>query len=59
MEKLLTAALEQEGYSVVRSHAYDSKLKHGFISSQRQGIEVFKDVDGKAPIIVAEAVWQY
>lgn len=59
MEKSLSAALEQEGYSVVRAHAYDSKLKHGFISSQRQGIEVFKNVDPKAPLIVAEAVWQY
>lgn len=59
MEKALAAALESEGYSVVRPHAYDSKLKHGFISSQRQGMDVFRGIDPDAPLIVAEAVWQY
>ena len=32
---------------------------HGFIGSQRAGIEVFKDIPPDAPLIVAEAVWQY
>ncbi len=59
MEKQLESALNAEGYTIVRAHAYDSRLKHGFISSQRQGMEVFKDIDPKAPLIVAEAVWQY
>lgn len=59
MEKALGAALANEGYSIVRSHTYDSKLKHGFISSQRQGMDVFRTIDPDAPLIVAEAVWQY
>ena len=59
MEKALGAALENEGYSIVRAHDYDSKLKHGFISSQRQGMDVFRTIDPDAPLIVAEAVWQY
>lgn len=59
MEKSLGAALENEGYSIVRAHDYDSKLKHGFIASQRQGMDVFRTIDPNAPLIVAEAVWQY
>ncbi len=59
MEKALSSALAGEGFEVVRSHSYDTKLKHGFISSQRQGLEVFRDIDPNAPLIVAEAVWQY
>ena len=59
MEKALGTALESEGYSIVRAHAYDSKMKHGFICSQRQGMDVFRTIDPDAPLIVAEAVWQY
>src|SRR5581483_8463584 len=33
--------------------------KHGFICSQKEGMEVFKTIDPDAPLIVAEAVWQY
>ena len=32
---------------------------HGFISSQRMGMDVFGAMDRDAPLIVAEAVWQY
>ena len=59
MEKSLEAAFASAGKSIVRAHAYDSKLKHGFISSQRQGMEVFRTIDPDAPLVVAEAVWQY
>jgi hypothetical protein len=59
MEKTLTAALGAEGYELVRAHAYDAEAKHGFIDSQRKGMEVFKRLDPSAPLIVAEAVWQY
>jgi hypothetical protein len=34
-------------------------LKHGFIDSQTRGIEVFRTTPPEAPLIVAEAVWQY
>ena len=59
MEKTLTAALKAEGYEVVRAHGYKSDEKHGFISSQREGLEIFAKMDPAAPVIVAEAVWQY
>ena len=59
MEKALAAALKTEGFSVVRAHPFNAKKKHGFIASQREGLNVFRNVDPDAPLIVAEAVWQY
>lgn len=59
MEAQLTAAIEAEGYTVVRAHPYKTDQKHGFIGSQKEGMEVFRTIDPKVPIIVAEAVWQY
>src|SRR5690349_20860747 len=55
----LTAAIASAGYEVVRAHPYKEDVGHGFIASQREGLEVFRQVDTKAPIIIAEAVWQY
>jgi hypothetical protein len=59
MEDALAAALKAEEFDVVRAHPYDPELKHGFISSQKQGLEVFRSLDPDQPLIVAEAVWQY
>ncbi len=59
MEAALTKAVEAAGYEVVRAHPYDETEKHGFIGSQKQGMQVFETIDPHAPLIVAEAVWQY
>lgn len=59
MEESLAKALKAEGYEVVRAHPYDKKKQHGFIDSQKMGIEVFKNIDPDAKLIVAESVWQY
>src|SRR5580765_8353561 len=59
MENALIAAIKTDGYEVVRAHPYKPDQKHGFIASQREGLEVFKQIDPTAPLIVAEAVWQY
>ena len=59
MEQQITAALEKEGWSVKRAHAFDPAKGHGFIDSQKYGMEVFRDIPPDAPLIVAEAVWQY
>ena len=59
MEATLAKALKAEGWSVVRAHAFDRKKQHGFIDSQKRGIEVFRTMDPDAPLIVAECVWQY
>ena len=59
LESDLTSAVEALGWSVQRGHAADSTKGHGFIDSQRLGIEVFKGIPADAPLIVVEAVWQY
>ncbi|HVO70121.1 MAG TPA: hypothetical protein VMT24_08750 [Aggregatilineaceae bacterium] len=59
MEKQIVAAFAKEGITVRRGHPYDPVEKHGFISSQRMGMDVFKTIHPDARLIVAEAVWQY
>jgi hypothetical protein len=59
MEKQLTAAMERKGARVQRAHPYDPVKKHGFIDSQKYGIQVFHDIPTEAPLVVAEAVWEY
>jgi hypothetical protein len=59
MEEKLTAAFAQKGYKLVRAHAYDDKVKHGFISSQRQGMDVFMKIHPEAKLVFATAAWQY
>ncbi len=59
MEEKLTAAFAQKGFKLVRAHAYDEKVKHGFISSQRQGMDVFMKIHPEAQLVFATAAWQY
>ena len=59
MEEMLTRALQAEGWAVRRAHRFDKVRGHGFIDSQRMGIEVFRGIPADAPLLVAEAVWQY
>ena len=59
MEALLIKAIEKEGRKVRRGHGFDAKKGHSFIDSQKYGMEVFRNLPKDAPIIVAEAVWQY
>jgi hypothetical protein len=59
MEAVLAQALKAEGWTVARAHPFDKQKKHGFLDSQKMGIEVFRRLDPNAPVIVAECVWQY
>lgn len=59
VEERITAAFNSLGWSILRAHPEDNGEGHGFINSQRMGIEVFKTIPRNAPLIVAEAVWQY
>lgn len=59
MEAEVTAAMNELGWEVFRANGVDPATGHGFISSQRMGLEVFKTIPSDAPLIVAEAVWQY
>jgi len=59
MEEKLAAAFAQKGYKLVRAHQYDDAAKHGFISSQRMGMDVFMKIHPEAKLVFATAAWQY
>lgn len=59
MEKKLTDAFQAEGINLRRAHPYRNDLKHGFIYNQRMGMDVFAGIHPEAPLVIAEAVWQY
>jgi hypothetical protein len=59
MEKQIAAVFEREGAVIRRGHSFDSAKGHGFIDSQKYGMEVFRRIPADAPLVVAEAVWQY
>jgi L-fucose isomerase-like protein len=59
LERAVVAACADLGWTVSRANEVSPRTGHGFISSQRMGLEVFKVIPPDAPLIVAEAVWQY
>ena len=58
-EAAVMSAIRGEGVEVRRGHAFDPAKQHGFIDSQKRGMEVFRDIPPEAPLVVVEAVWQY
>jgi L-fucose isomerase-like protein len=59
VERAVMAAIRREGREVRRGHDCDPEKGHGFLDSQHRGIEVFRQIQPDAPIVVVEAVWQY
>ncbi|USN98659.1 MAG: fucose isomerase [Phycisphaeraceae bacterium] len=67
LESEARAAFESLGWTLTRAHpetrAPDGSRPepepHGFIASQAHGRAVFESIDPEAPLVVAEAVWQY
>lgn len=59
LEADFAKAVNACGWSVKRGHSFDPEKGHGFIDSQRAGIEIFKQIPPDAPLVVVEAVWQY
>lgn len=59
MEHAFADACRAEGVEVVRAHEYDPELGHGFTTSQKQGMEIFRTIDPDAPLVVPIAAWQY
>lgn len=58
-EEAVTAAIRRQGCEVRRGHPYDTEKGHGFIDSQKYGLEVFRRIPPEARVVVVEAVWQY
>ncbi|WP_298040137.1 fucose isomerase [uncultured Microbacterium sp.] len=59
LEEGVTRVFDGLGWNVIRAFDVDPETGHGFISSQRMGLEVFKNIPTDAPLIVAIANWQY
>jgi hypothetical protein len=59
MEEKLTAAFAQKGVKLIRAHAYNEAERHGFIGSQRRGMDVFLNIHPEAKLVFATAAWQY
>ncbi len=59
MERKLQVAITSLGGKVKRAHAFDPAKGHGFVDSQKMGIDVFRTIPENAPVIVAESVWQF
>jgi hypothetical protein len=59
LEQGFTAACAKLGVAARRGHAYDPGLRHGFITSQRMGMDIFRDIDPDVPLVVAIGAWQY
>ncbi|GGD65012.1 fucose isomerase [Microbacterium murale] len=59
LEVSVTGVFNELGWNVIRAFDVDPETGHGYISSQRMGMEVFKNIPTDAPLIVAIANWQY
>jgi hypothetical protein len=59
LEADLAAVLAAEGYTLKRAFPVDPITQHGFISSQRMGMDVFMNIPPEAKLIFATAAWQY
>src|SRR6266851_9938337 len=58
-EEAVMDAIRREGREVRRGHPFDAAKQHGFIDSQKRGMEVFREIPPEAALVVVEAVWQY
>jgi hypothetical protein len=59
LERKLTQCFLREGVILRRAFPVDRRVGHGFISSQRMGMDIFADIDPNANLVFATAAWQY
>ncbi len=59
VETLVIEAVEKLGYTVKRAHPFLAEKGHGFVDSQKYGMEIFRNIPLTAPLLVVEAVWQF
>lgn len=59
LEETLTRVFSEMGITLRRAFPVDERQGHGFISSQRMGMDVFANIPADAPLVFATAAWQY
>lgn len=59
LERALERLFQTLGIRLIRAFPYDPVLKHGFISSQRMGMDVFQNIHPEARLVFATAAWQF
>jgi hypothetical protein len=59
LESQVAAVFSSEGIEVVRAFPSNELEHHGFISSQRMGMDVFETIHPEARLIFVTAAWQY
>ncbi len=59
LERKLTQCFLDENVAVRRAFPVDPDKGHGFISSQRMGMDIFASIDPNANLVFATAAWQY
>lgn len=59
LERKLTECFDREGVTVKRAFPVDANAAHGFISSQRMGMDIFSGIHPDANLVFATAAWQY
>lgn len=59
LERIVNEAVSREGYQTQRVFDVPEGANHGFIKSQRMGMDVLRTIPEDAPLIVAMANWQY
>jgi hypothetical protein len=59
VEEKVEAVIEQFGHTVERAHPFDERRGHGFIDSQKHGLEVFRKLDPDIPLVFVCTAWQY
>ncbi len=58
-DKLRRTLSEHCNITLRRAHPVSDERGHGFISSQREGCDLFAHIDPDAPVIVLLTAWQY
>ncbi len=59
LEHRLIACFAAEGVELRRAVAVSPERGHGFVASQREGMDVFTHIDPHANLVFATAAWQY
>lgn len=57
--KAVQRAFQKIGVSTEVATRYDAKRKHGFLTRQCEGIQVFANIPADAPVAIVLSVWAY